>query len=175
MTHHNADTPLTEHDTDKSRSQKKRESTALQEAGEAMAALSPAGRASLQLPPDLAAALADWQHMKTHEARRRQMQYIGRLLRESDGMEAVLARLADLQNNHRRRSQAETELEALRLRLLNPDEDEREAALNEALTNFPRLNRAQLTHLIEAALAEREKKRPPRHFRELFRLLRDAT
>ena len=159
---------------DKSRSQKKRESTALQKAGEALAALTPAARASLALPPDLAEALSEWQKTKTHEAKRRQMQFIGRLIRESEDTEAILARLEDLQNNQHRQTEASARLEALRLRLLSDDEGERAAALEEALTALPRLNRTRLVHLVESARAEREKKRPPKHFRELFRYLRDG-
>ena len=161
-------------DAEKSRSQKKRESTALQRAGEALAALSPGQRASLALPLDLSEALAEWQAVKTHEAKRRQMQYIGRLMRELDDVESLLTRLEDLQNNRQRRNQAENYLEALRLRLLSAEESDRDAALAEALSRLPGLSRARLIHVMDAALAEREKKRPPRHFRELFRMLREA-
>jgi ribosome-associated protein len=164
---------MTEADMDKSRSQKKRESTALQKAGQALAELSPARRAKLELPPDLAGALDDWHKMKTHEARRRQMQYIGRLMRESDDTERIVEALEALQNDHQRQNRASAHLEALRLRLLEGSEAARSAALEEALENIPGLNRAKLGHLVDAALAEREKKRPPKHFRELFRYLRD--
>jgi ribosome-associated protein len=72
-------------DQRKSRSQLKRESSALQKEGEALAALSPAGRRSLNLPPELEEALVQWKGMKAGEARRRQMQYIGRLMRDLQG------------------------------------------------------------------------------------------
>jgi ribosome-associated protein len=65
----------------KSRSQKKRESAALQQAGERLARLSPAEWADLDLPEELSAALCELRGMRTREARRRQMQYIGRLMR----------------------------------------------------------------------------------------------
>lgn len=162
-------------DMDKSRSQKKRESTALQKAGEALAALSAAQRNRLNLPADLASAVDDWQKMKTHEARRRQMQYIGRLMRESEETGRVLEALEALQNEHQRQNRAAAHLENLRLRLLEGSETARAAALEEALNSLPGLSRARLAHLAEAALAEREKKRPPKHFRELFRYLRDSA
>ena len=165
---------MIETDMDKSRSQKKRESTALQKAGQTLAGLSAARRAKLGLPSDLAAALDDWNTMKTHEAKRRQMQYIGRLMRESDGIEHVLEALEDLQNEHQRQNRVSAHLEDLRLRLLEGTEIARAAVLEEALEGIPGLNRARLAHLVDAALAEREKKRPPKHFRELFRYLRDA-
>ena len=66
----------------KSRSQKKRESTPLQGLGEDLTRLSPAVLRGLDLPADLLSALLEFSKLKTHEAKRRQMQYIGRLMRE---------------------------------------------------------------------------------------------
>lgn len=80
-----------------SRSQRKRDSTAMQERGEKLAALSPAMRAKLPLPPELREALALFPSLSTHEARRRQLQYIGRLMREAEEegtLQAVLDALA---------------------------------------------------------------------------------
>ncbi|MCH5276557.1 MAG: DUF615 domain-containing protein [Desulfovibrionaceae bacterium] len=67
-----------------SRSQRKRDSAALQARGEKLALLPPAQQALLPLPSDLAGALADFRAMSSREARRRQLQYIGRLMREAD-------------------------------------------------------------------------------------------
>ena len=50
----------------------------------------------------------------------------------------------------------------------------RAAAVERALAEFPALDQSRLAHLVEAALADREKKRPPKHARELFRYLRDT-
>jgi ribosome-associated protein len=83
---------------EKSRSQKKRESTALQEQGRFLAALSPAVWETLPLSRELAAALREWRGMRTREAKRRHMQYIGRLMREldEDAQSALAAALAAL-------------------------------------------------------------------------------
>ena len=67
-----------------SRSQRKRDSAALQAKGEELALLSPARQALLPLPPDLAEALAEFRALPGREARRRQIQYIGRLMREAE-------------------------------------------------------------------------------------------
>lgn len=66
-----------------SRSQRKRDSTALQAKGEELALLPAAKQALLPLPPDLAKALAEFRALPGREARRRQLQYIGRLMREA--------------------------------------------------------------------------------------------
>ena len=66
-----------------SRSQRKRDSTALQLQGEKLAFLSPARLAELPLPPDLAKALEEFRRLTSREARRRHLQYIGRVMREA--------------------------------------------------------------------------------------------
>ena len=159
---------------DKSRSQKKRESTAMQERGKELADLSPATQRNLPLSPELAEALVEWRSLKSHEARRRHMQYIGRLMREMDNPESLTAALDDLQNNRRQDAGQFKHLEQLRDSLLSVDEGERATAMTEAMGEYPALESSRLRHLIDAALADREKKRPPKHARELFRLLRQA-
>ncbi len=69
---------------EKSRSQKKRESTALQERGEALCKLDPNALKKMNLAPELLEAVLAWKKMPGNESKRRQMQYIGRLMRELD-------------------------------------------------------------------------------------------
>ena len=66
-----------------SRSSKKRQSLALQALGEELTRLSPAELRHLDLTPDLREALTLYARIRDHEGRRRQMQYIGRLMRET--------------------------------------------------------------------------------------------
>lgn len=159
----------------KSRSQKKRESTALQKRGEYLAGLSPAVQKKLPLSSDLLEALAVWRTLKTWEAKRRHMQYIGRLMREQDDPEALLEALDELDAVRRRGALGFQHLESLRDRLLDEDEGTRAGAFEECLGRFPSLERNRLAHLVQGALSEREKKRSPRQARELFRLLRGAA
>ena len=72
-----------------SRSQKKRDSTQLQKIGEELAALSPAKLAQLPLTDDLAEAFAEYRKIKNKEAKRRHIQYIGRLMREAQEESAL--------------------------------------------------------------------------------------
>lgn len=66
-----------------SRSQKKRDSTQLQKIGEELANLAPAKLAQLPLTEDLEQAFAEYRRIKNKEAKRRHIQYIGRLMREA--------------------------------------------------------------------------------------------
>lgn len=160
----------------KSRSQKKRESTALQKYGEDLAAMTPAVWKKLPLTDDLLSALAESRTIKSREALRRQMQYIGRLMREldEDGQEALSGAIDALRDAAREDAAMAHKLEALRDALLAPDLAEREAAVADAALRHPGLDSARLRHLAEAAVADREKNRPPKHARELFRYLRAA-
>ena len=73
----------------KSRSQKKRESSALQELGAKLAKLPLRALEGFPLPPDLLEAFRDLKAIKSNEARRRHFQYIGRLMREAENPEAI--------------------------------------------------------------------------------------
>ncbi|MDR3319461.1 MAG: DUF615 domain-containing protein [Desulfovibrio sp.] len=67
-----------------SRSALKRRSLALQDMGEQLTRLSPEVLADIGLPHALEDAVRRYVHTHGHEAKRRQMQYIGRLMREVD-------------------------------------------------------------------------------------------
>jgi ribosome-associated protein len=68
----------------KSRTRKKKEDRALQRLGERLVALPLSQLESMELPDDLMAAIELARKIKSHGARRRQMQYIGVLMRQID-------------------------------------------------------------------------------------------
>ncbi len=150
-----------------SKSEKKRAMTALQELGEALVAL-PADRlAKIDLPDALRLAVQDARRFTQHEARRRQMQYIGRLMRDTDP-EPIRAALDEVRGVSAEANARQHRLEGLRTRLL---EDER--TLGEIAAAHPGADLQQLRQLRRNALKERELGKPPRAFRELFRALRE--
>lgn len=99
---------------EKSRSQKKRESSALQQYGQALSGLSPAILQKLPLPPELAEALSLWPRLKSREAKRRHMQYIGRLMRDLDDPSALEAALREAERETLSRELAGAPLRGLR-------------------------------------------------------------
>jgi ribosomal 50S subunit-associated protein YjgA (DUF615 family) len=74
-----------------SKSQRKRDAHALQALGVQLVALPAAQLARLDLPEVLHEAVVAAQRMRTHGARTRQMQYIGKLMRQLEP--AVLSRI----------------------------------------------------------------------------------
>ncbi|MBK6632077.1 MAG: DUF615 domain-containing protein [Betaproteobacteria bacterium] len=152
-----------------SKSQKKRDMHALQEMGAALVEVSAERLARIDMPDALREALREAQRLTRHEARRRQMQYIGRLMRDIDpapireALDAINGASAiETARQHR--------LEKLRERLL-----EDESVLTEIGAAHPGADLTRLKQLRRSALHEREAGRPPRSFRELFRLLREIA
>lgn len=72
-----------------SRSQRKRDSAALQELGKDLSALPMSELEQLDLAPDLLTAFRELRRITSREAKRRQMQYIGRLMREEEDTERL--------------------------------------------------------------------------------------
>ena len=79
----------------KSRTQKKNEDRALQSLGEQLVALSIGRLETMELPDDLLTAIELAHKIKSRSARRRQIQYIGTLMRHIDPqpIEAALERI----------------------------------------------------------------------------------
>jgi ribosome-associated protein len=103
--------------------------------------------------------------LRKHEARRRHMQYIGRLMRDVDDapIRAALARFAEGPARERARFAA---LERWRERLLDePD------GLQAFLAAYPGAPHDRLAVLVEAARDERVRNGRPHRYRELFREL----
>ena len=138
---------------------------ALQDLGETLTELSPARLAALALPERLAEAIATARKLTRHEARRRQMQFVGRLMRDIDPapIEAQLARWAVAPNAEKARIAT---VERWRQRLLEePD------ALDDLCAQSGRADRPRLAALIARAADERHRGSPPHAYRELFREL----
>ncbi|MBI3140348.1 MAG: DUF615 domain-containing protein [Rhodocyclales bacterium] len=157
----------TDLDHSPSKSQLKRDMHALQELGAALVALSAERLARIELPEDLRGAVHEAQRLTRHEARRRQLQYIGRLMREVDPA-PIREALAVLNGQSALETARQHRLERLRERLL-----EDEAALTEIGSAFPGADLQRLRALRRNALKERNENRPPKSYRELFRALRE--
>lgn len=153
-----------------SRSQKKRESTALQQMGEELAVLSPSQLATMPISDSIRNALLEWQKLSSHEGKRRQMQYIGRLMREEGDAQAIQDALALLKLGHAGETASFKKLELLRDQLMQASPDE----LDTLLSPFPSEEKT-LRDLVLRARNEREHNRPPHAFRSLFRKLRELN
>lgn len=155
-----------------SRSQKKRDSAAAQVLGGKVAELPESALKRLALPPDLALAIHDYKAMTGHEAKRRQLQYIGALMRETD-TEPLARAVTEAEAGSKGQAREFRAVEALRDALTAGDE----SGLEDILAAAPEAERNELRSRVRTlarnARAEAEKNKPPRSGRALFRLLRD--
>lgn len=150
-----------------SKSSRKREMHALQDIGEQLVAL-PADRlARVPMPEPLLEAVKDAQRFTKHEARRRQMQYIGRLMRHIDP--APIQACLDAFSGQ---SRAETARHH-RLERLRGDFIEDEKTVSRIVELWPHADVQYLRNLRRNALKEQQQNKPPRAFRLLFKALRE--
>jgi ribosome-associated protein len=149
-----------------SRTKKKHHVEELQKLGAALVDLPPLQLESLALPDVLLKAVLDAQRITSHEARRRQIQYIGKVMRKVDP-EPVRAALAAVDGQSAAARAQQRRLESWRGRLIDDD-----AALTEYAGAHPGADLQALRTLIRNARKEIAEGKPPRAQRELFRVLR---
>jgi ribosome-associated protein len=154
------------HDEPVSKTRRKREMHELQVLGATLVELPDAQLEALGLPEALAAAVREAKRIKSHEGKRRQMQYIGRLMREVDP-EPIRAQLDELAGQSAEAAARHRRLEALRERLIGDD-----GALTDYVASHADADLQALRTLIRNARREQQEGRPPRAYRELFRLLK---
>jgi len=151
-----------------SRTKKKQQVEELQKLGAALVNLPTVQLESLALPEDLLKAVLDAQRITSHGALRRQMQYIGKVMRKVDP-EPVRAALAAIDGRSAAARAQQRRLESWRERLIGDDE-----ALTEYAGTHPGADLQALRALIRNARKEIAESKPPRAQRELFRILRDG-
>ena len=152
-----------------SKSQLKREMTALQKLGAELIA-EPRDRVKrVPMPEDVREAILACQVITDHEGRRRQLQYVGKKMRTLD--ENELALIQKTLDSWRGLSKADTNamhaLERRRDKLLSDD-----VALTELLAQYPELDAQELRTLIRNARKEQASGKPPKAYREIFQLLK---
>ncbi|MFO1282490.1 MAG: ribosome biogenesis factor YjgA [Burkholderiales bacterium] len=155
--------------TRESKTRRKQAMHDLQALGEALVDVEPRRLAELDLPETLADAIGQARRITAHEGRRRQMQYVGRLMRDVDPepIRAALDRRNEVPRAQKARFAA---LETWRTRLL-----EDPSAIDRFVSEHPAADRVELARAIAAARQGAEGSSAPRAARELFRLLRRVS
>lgn len=149
-----------------SKSSRKREMHALQDLGEQLVALPSDRLKKMALPDALYEAVRAAQGFKM-EARRRQMQYVGKLMRKIDPA-PIQAQLLVFSGKSAAEVAKMHRLERLREQLLEDDK-----VIGTLVELWPQVDVQYLRTLRRNALKERETAKPPKAFREIFRVLRE--
>ena len=157
-------------DEDKpSKTQRKREMHELQELGARLVELNSEQLAEVGLPEDLRDAIEHVRRMTKHEARRRQMQYVGKLMRSVDPG-PIREKLKVWDGVSAEHIAQQHRVERWRDRLL-----EDEGAVDELVRAHPGIDARRLRALTRKAREERSAGAPLRAYRELFRALREIV
>ena len=151
-----------------SKTKRKQAMEELQALGEELVALAADQVKRIDIPDDLRSAIVEAQRMTKHdEARRRQMQYIGKLMRSVD-VEPIRAALALVRGESAGETAKLHRLERLRADFLAD-----EKAVHEIAQRYPGVDLQHLRSLRRAALKEQEQNKPPRSYRALFQRLKE--
>jgi len=150
-----------------SKTQRKLAMHELQALGERLVKLNSEQLDAIALPEGLRDAVHAARHITRHEARRRQLQYIGRLMRSIDP-EPIREKLRTWDGVSEEGTARLHRIERWRDRLV-----EDEGALGELVDTHPGIDTQRLRALARNARAERSAGRPPRAYRELFQMLRE--
>jgi ribosome-associated protein len=156
-------------DLEKSKSQIKREMTELQKLGERLQALSREQLKKANLPAQLAQAIDESKRITSHSAKRRQLQYIGRLMRDLEDPQAVRDFLQKIENKHQKTNAYFHMLESWRERLIT----EEQSALTDFINLYPAADRQHLRQLVLNAKKERHQGTPKGAAKLLFQYLKE--
>ncbi|RJG50067.1 ribosome-associated protein [Motilimonas pumila] len=152
-----------------SKSEIKREMDALQALGNQLVKLSPTELAKIPLSESLADAIALAHKIKNkHEALRRQLQYIGKLMRHEDP-EPIQAALDKLANKHQEATREFHQIEIFRDQVIAEGDE----AISGLIEQYPQLERQKLRQLARQANKELKSAKPPKAAREIFKYLRE--
>ncbi len=139
----------------------------LQDLGEQLVALSKEHLAELDIPENLRDAIREVKRINKFGAIRRQMQFIGRLMRDIDPA-PIQEKLNAWNGTSRQHVAWLHQVERWRDRLLDDPE-----ALTELLETYPNADAQHLRTLVRNAIKEKELGKPPKNYREIFQVLRD--
>lgn len=149
-----------------SKSEIKRDAEDLKQLGEKLVNLTKANLTKVPLDDSLKDAIELAQRLQK-EARRRQLQYIGKLLRSID-TEPIREALEKIENKHNQQQAMLHKLEILRDELVAKGD----AVLTDLLNEHPSADRQQLRNLIRAAQKEKEQNKPSKAYREIYQILK---
>jgi ribosome-associated protein len=154
-----------------SKTQLKKAMHELQDLGEALVALPDDRIVPLALPDSLLSAVQEFRRTRSHEGRRRQMQFIGKLMRRIDP-EPIRQAVAAMRLGQAKDALTLHQAEVWRDRMIATDD-----ALTGWTTAFPESDVQRLRSLIRAArkdAAAAPEQRSGRAYRELFQFIKQA-
>ncbi|MFM7482370.1 MAG: ribosome biogenesis factor YjgA [Candidatus Methylopumilus sp.] len=149
-----------------SRTQLKLEAEKLQSLGLKLCDLSISKLKALDLPPNLFEAILAMQKISSNGAKKRQSQYIGKLMRNFDTTE-LNTFMTFWDQQELKEKQDFHNIELWRKKLVEEPE-----SVDDFLTKFPTEEKLILLNTIKEAVEEKTKDKVPKYSRELFKLIK---
>lgn len=152
-----------------SRTQIKHQMEELQELGRRITELNPEQQAQVPMDDRLRDAIEEMRRISAHGARKRHLQYIGKLMRtaDADAIRSAIERFDSASAAHNQKFHA---LEQWRERLITGDN----ADLQSYIESHPQADIQHLRQLVRNAQKEHQQQKPPAYARKLFRYLREV-
>ncbi len=166
-TRHPHNDELEEEELPPSKTKIKKQMLELQDLGKTLTALPNEKLRELNLDENLLDAILEYKRITKFGALSRQLQYIGRLMRDVEPA-PILAKLDAWNGVSRQHTAWLHQVEHWRDRLLEQPE-----ALTELLAAHPEADAQHLRTLIRNAHKEKEAGKPPKNYREIFQVLRE--
>jgi ribosome-associated protein len=153
-----------------SKSELKRLMTERQKLAEVLAALSNDALKTIPMDEAIKTSIAETNKIKSFEAIRRHKQYLGKLMRflDEEELDAIQKRLDAIQGVSKAETAKLHHLESYRDRLIVNDE-----AFTKMIEQYPGMDIQNMRTLIRNARKEKESNKPPKAYREIFRVLKD--
>jgi len=151
---------------EKSRTQEKLEARYLQKLGETLVKLSLNQLKSVEMPDELKNAVLFAKTINSNGAKKRQMQYIGTIMRDIDP-EPIVDALKLIESGHAVSNKKFHQIEKWRDQLIQGEN----AVIEEIMEHYPHADRQRLRQLARNSKKEFEKQKPPKSSRMLFKYL----
>jgi ribosome-associated protein len=153
-----------------SKSELKRLMIQRQKLAEVLAALSSDALKTIPMDEAIKAAIAETNKIKSFEAIRRHKQYLGKLMRflDDEELDTIQKRLDAIQGVSKAETAKLHHLESFRDRLIANDE-----TFTNMIEQYPDMDIQNMRTLIRNARKEKEVNKPPKAYREIFRVLKD--
>ncbi len=152
----------------KSKTQLKQEMQALQDLGVAITKLTKEQQSKIPMSESLRSSIEEAPKIKSNSAKRRHMQFIGKLMRKEDQEEIRQAYDSIMEASHTL-TRLQHSIEKWRDDLIQDG-----SQMETFISRHPDVDRQQLRQLIRAAQKEKTENKPPANARKLFRFLRDT-
>ena len=156
-----------EKDSVVSKTELKKDSKKIQQFGRKISELTINNIEEFKFPLNIYEAVIGLKNLKSNSAKKRQVQYLGKLLREFDLTHAFLV-MKQLEVSSQKEIQRNHIIEGWRDKLLSNND-----SITEFVDEYPKIDRQSLRQTISNAQKEKKDNKNPKYSRQLFKLIKD--